>query len=190
MHSDVFLARAALPKNIKVQDMLSCHLQQLGSLVADRPLWFPSFNYSFTRTGVYDPQKDISEVGALTEYARTHWATWRKGPPVFHFIGKNTHVADLPEVGEVDPFDQHSLFAQLHQQRGQLLFYGAGFHCCTAIHYVERLFGGLAYRYDKIFSGIVKRGTSELPVALTYHCRPLGQHLDYDWPKLLEDLKA
>lgn len=191
VHSDMFRARAAIVSTSAPQIMLARHIEALEDVAADRPLWFPAFNYDFTQTRVYRPSSDVSQVGALTEYVRTQWATWRCGPPVFNFCGKSGSPPAVCSSGEVDPFDEKSLFAVLHRSCGNVLMYGAPFSTFTAIHYVERLSGGPLYRYDKLFPGVIEEpGNMDLSVQLRYHVRPMGRRLEYDWPRLQADAEA
>ena len=69
--------------------------------------------------------------------------------------------------------------------------YGADFSRFTAIHFVERLSGGPLYRYDKLFTGVVKDSHGDTKgVTLVYHCRPKGEYLEYDWQSLETDAIA
>jgi aminoglycoside N3'-acetyltransferase len=185
VHSDVFRARAAISPISDLGKILDQHIQALEFIANGKPLFFPSFNYDFTRSKVYQPQSDPSQLGPLTEFARTHWADRRYGPPIFNFIGKNQNSIEIPETGDVDPFSDKSLFGILHQQSGNVLMYGADFSSFTALHYIERLAGGPVYRYDKVFSGIVRTDQDgDQSVNLIYHCRPMNKTLEYDWKKI------
>lgn len=190
-HVDVFRTRAAIANTSDPKLMLSRHMAALLSICSDRPLFIPSFNYDFTRTRFYRPKYDASQVGVLTEHARMHWASWRYGPPVFNFSSNMPTESSIPYAGEVDPFGPDTVFGLIHRMGGKVLMYGAPFSSFTFLHYIERLAGGPAYRYDKIFVGVVQeRDNVEKPVQLNYHCRPLGKRLEYDWLKLRSDTQA
>jgi aminoglycoside N3'-acetyltransferase len=170
--------------------MLRRHIEVLEWVSGGRQLFFPSFNYDFLRTGVYRPEIDPSQVGPLTEHARVAWASWRTGPPVFNFVGKDRPLGYEQDGGLVDPFGRKSMFAVLHQSGGDVLLYGSTLATMTAIHYVERLSGGPLYRYDKQFPGTVRYPLGTKEVCLIYHCRPLGKTLDYDFPRLEVEAEA
>jgi aminoglycoside 3-N-acetyltransferase len=190
-HADVFRARAAIANTSDPKLMLYRHMAALLAISGDRPLCIPSFNYDFTRTRVYRPEHDASQVGVLTEHARTQWASWRCGPPVFNFSSNMPTEPPIPCAGEVDPFCPDTVFGLLHRTGGKVLMYGAPFSSFTFLHYIERLTGGPVYRYDKLFIGVVQEKDGiERPVQLNYHCRPMGKTLEYDWVKLRSDAQA
>lgn len=190
-HADVFRARAAIANTSDPELMLSRHMAALLAISGGRPLFIPSFNYEYTRTRVYRPTHDASQVGVLTEHARTQWASWRCGPPVFNFSCKISSAPSIPSAGEVDPFGAKTVFGLLHRTGGKVLMYGAPFSSFTSIHYIERLTGGPTYRYDKLFTGVIQREDGmEIPVELNYHCRPMGKTLDYDWERLRSDAES
>jgi aminoglycoside N3'-acetyltransferase len=189
VHADVFRARSAIEQTADAQMMLARHMQALEQIADKRSLWLPAFNYDFTSSHVYDVQASPSQVGPLTEYARSSWATWRAGPPVFNFSGNGVRPS-VPEAGEVDPFSPSSHFAMLHKHKSSVLMYGARFANFTCIHYIERLSGGPVYRYDKHFAGKIRDSAAERDVVLTLHCRPYGKTLEYDWARLRGELEG
>ncbi len=188
VHSDLMRAGPA-PMRASREQLLQSHLDILLAARGGRELWMPSFNYNFPRQRLFDVKADPSEVGPLTEYFRTTGAVWRTPVPIFSFVG----TGEAPQEDnrpEIDPFGETSGFADLVRLDGSLLFYGAPFHSATFIHYVERSAVGPPYRYDKRFPGkVVLSDRTARDVVLLYHVRPLDQRLDYDWPRLLEDLK-
>lgn len=189
-HADVLRSRAAIMPITDPTTILSRHIEALEFIADERALLFPAFNYDYLRTGVYRPAEDSSQVGPLTEHARLHWADWRLGAPVFNVVGEGSRPSDVDEDGEVDPFGGKSIFSYLHRAGGDILLYGTSLASMTAIHYVERLSGGPLYRYDKVFSGMIREKMGERPVRLLYHCRPLGKSLDYDFPRLITEAEA
>jgi aminoglycoside N3'-acetyltransferase len=87
-----------------------------------------------------------------------------------------------------DPFGSQSIFGNLYDADGVVVYYGETFHYNTIVHFAERKAGGPLYRYDKLFRGVVvKESGKEMPGSLNYHVRPMGTGLDYDWPRLLGD---
>lgn len=191
VHSDVSRVMGAIKPTTDRTTLLQRHVEVLEGASADG-LFFPTFNYGFPGTGIYDVEADPSEVGVLSEYARQHWAEWRTPMPIFSFVGRGeapSGTGDVASPGtELDPFDDASLFGHLRRARGTVLMYGAPFRSFTGIHHIEAMAGRPAYRYDKWFSGrLVRAGEAAAPLRLRYHVRPLGMRLDYDWPRLRED---
>ena len=187
IHSDVSRASVFVKPTLKRETTLEKHMLFLQSLLGERMIWFPSFNYQFLKIKVFNPQKAICELGPLPEYFRSKLATWRTIEPVFSAsgIGQNPCRNIAPRI--VRAFDEESIFGKLVYQNGLLLFYGVGFSVATIIHYVESIVEPL-YRYDKKFNGtIVTRGRVD-QITYIYHVRPKGFHLDYGWNRLLTDL--
>jgi aminoglycoside 3-N-acetyltransferase len=190
-HTDVFRARAAVPVTSDPKLLLARHLTSLIAISGNCPLFIPSFNYDFTSTRIYSPTHDVSQVGALSEHARNLWKSSRCGPPIFNFTCNKQTGSILQSSGHVDPFGTNTVFGLLHRESGKVIMYGAPFSSFTFLHYIERLTGGPAYRYDKLFKGVVKgEDGSEIPVSLNYHCRPKGKTLEYDWLKLRSDAES
>lgn len=187
VHSDVFMTSGAIPRVTNRQAVLSAHTSLLFEAADGRSIWMPAFNYGYLRERAFAVHEDASQVGVLTEHYRTERADWRTPVPVFSVSGNGS----IPTIGigaRIDPFGADSIFAQLAEQRGSILFYGAGINSCTFVHHVEREAGGPPYRYDKLFAGTVTNPSSSWSTHLLYHVRPLGHHLDYDWSRLGQEL--
>ena len=184
VHSDMFRVRSAVRNSSSVEQMLSNHIELLGNIVPHDRLLFPTFNYDFLRTGFYHVRTDISQVGPLSEYARTCWSQWRSSIPVFNVCGIGSFNNKSVDNRIIDPFGSESIFAELYDEAGSLLFYGSKMASATAIHYIERKSGGPVYRYDKMFSGLVVNNNASQQVTFKYHCRPYGFSLDYNFEKI------
>lgn len=202
VHSDVFKADQFVGQFLSKQQYLQDHCAVLRDVAVGRPIWMPTFNYDFNQSGVFDVTKTASKVGALTEYFRRNVAKWRTSVPVFSYCGtglepnldddsevSNSHAdGSVANRSIVKPFGEHSIFANLVEQRGSLLFYGANFIAVTFLHYVEEVCQAL-YRYDKQFSGTVVNSVGQHnTVTAEFHVRPLGETLRYDVDRMLSDL--
>jgi aminoglycoside N3'-acetyltransferase len=188
VHADIFRAKALVANSVDPELILSRHMKALNSICRDSPLFIPAFNYDFVQSGVYRPDFDCSQVGALSEYARTRWATQRCGPPIINFSCAVSDALELSCVNDTDPYGVNTIFGLVHRAGGKVLMYGAPFSSFTFIHYIERLLGGPSYRYDKYFHGVVRSiNKPDVPVRLKYHCRPIGRNFSYDWSKLQKD---
>jgi len=188
VHSDLFGSAGGVATSRSREGILRAHLDLLMSAAGTRDLWMPTFNYDFLSTGRFNVEIDPVQVGPLPEYFRTTRAEWRTLVPVFSVAGTGRQPT-VSSGGTLDPFGSDSIFAQIADRKGSILFYGAGLHSCTFIHHVERFCGGPAYRYDKVFQGVTSTASSSQHVKLNYHVRPRGHHLDYDWGRLLRDLE-
>lgn len=191
VHSDAGVTHRLVGGLRGRQEILAEHTRLLAVLARSHPLWVPTFNYDFLRSGVYDPSVDRSQVGPISEYIRVQRASWRTPCPVFNFAGTGASpLAEGGPGGTIDPFDSSSAFGNLVRRRGTIVWYGAPFSSSTIIHHVERLAGGPPYRYDKMFDGFVLSADgTEYPLQLCYHVRPMGMRLEYDWRRLQLDLQ-
>jgi aminoglycoside 3-N-acetyltransferase len=185
VHSDALRAAAFVPRMSSRSELVTAHLNALETFVQGRDIWLPTFNYDFLRSGYFDTSADPSQVGPITEAFRTSRASWRTPTPVFSFAGGGQMPGIVVEEGQViDPFDDSSAFAIVCSRQGSIAWYGARLESTTLLHHAERKSGRLSYRYDKLFGGSVTDKGSTTPVTLNYHVRPMGQHLDYNWPRL------
>jgi len=190
VHADAMRALDAIELVSDVKEILRRHIHALELAADGRELWLPTFNYDFLKTGVYDVTNDKCQVGALNEFARSNWATWRSATPVFNVCGTHAPLPE-PDFAQINAFGSDSVFAHLHQRRGAVLFYGAPFISVTASHYIEQHAGGPVYRYDKKFKGHVKLASCQLrDTSLIMHVRPMGTRLTYDVPRLEAELEA
>lgn len=191
VHSDVgrgILAAKRAGAEIKgghLQDSLMAFLAQHAD-TREAGLLFPAFNYDYGKTRVFDVDNDLVQVGALPEWVRRNREFQRSEIPFFSFLSKgNLH---LDTNGIINPFGRKSGFQWLVDHDATLMLFGAHFSTLTFIHYVEEVSGKPVYRYDKNFPGeIVRKGQSR-PCDLVMHVRPRGAHMDYDWPRLEQDL--
>jgi aminoglycoside N3'-acetyltransferase len=182
VHCDAFRTARLVPRTADQEALLAAHVENLRLLAAGRPVRVPAFNYDFCRTGVFDADRDPSQVGPITEHVRTQAAEWRTPTPVFNVAGWGDAPGG-PLEPLLDPFGAGSFFEEL----AVVAWYGAPFSSTTLIHYAERRAGGPAYRYDKDFHGEVTQGGRTDRVTLRYHVRPLGFELEYDWPRLARE---
>ena len=152
----------------------------------ERPLLIPTFNYDFCKNGVYNRQESPSQVGALSDYFRVHYAHTRSLTPIFNFVILDPHKK-LPTTTSSNVFGQDSLFAHLFKQNGLVLFLGADFATNTFLHYVEEC-AKIGYRYIKSFSGTIQDGEKEFPITVDYRVRPwFSPSIAYDFPKLQKE---
>lgn len=187
VHSDPFRAARLVPPVRDRNALLDSHIDVLRAASDGRALWLPTFNYDFPRTRVFDVRSSESQLGPIPERFRTASADWRTPIPIFPIAGIGADPQ--PRWGSrTDPFGEDSIFAALVSNDGVVLYYGETFHYNTLVHYSERVSGGPAYRYDKLFPGqvIMADGTA-VEGSLDYHVRPMGTGLEYDWERLLRE---
>jgi aminoglycoside 3-N-acetyltransferase len=189
VHSDLFAASCFVQRTSNRRRQLQLHLDALNELCAGRALWFPCFNYEFTRSGYFDSRVAPCEVGPLGEFIRCAIAQWRTTDPVFSMCGTGGRPRDPVMRGRVVAFGPGSVFGQLYEYDATLLMWGAPLSSMTMLHLAESTAGPPIYRYDKVFTGtVVDQAGNETVIEYVYHVRPLGKRLRYDFPKLQSDL--
>lgn len=152
----------------------------------DQELWFPAFNYDFTKTRIFDYENDPVQVGAFNELLRKSGEYTRSTVPIFSML-RGGAISKSPFEEHTAPFGDNGDFAELRERNGNIIFLGASTSALTYIHFVETLVQ-VPYRYEKIFDGKVKFKQEIKNVSIRYLVRPLGIRLEYDWQKIHQGL--
>ena len=169
-------------------DILDKHFQNINNIFFGFNIWMPTFNYDFTKTGVYNINEDKSQVGVLNNYFRD-FCDWRSSTPVFNFCGNGNYpIKKIHSDCTINPFSYGSEFHYLYQSNSLHCHYGSSFINSTLIHYVEKISNKLLYRYDKKFHGLIIDGEVKICVTLDYHVSPLNPRVEYNWGKIHQDL--
>ena len=86
-------------------------------------LWFPSFNYQFTKIKLLILLK-ISQKLCFTEMYRIYFSKWRTETPIFNIIGDGKKPSiNVKNKSLVNPFDKTS-FSLLYKMKSNIFFYG------------------------------------------------------------------
>lgn len=193
VHSDMWRAMIAAKRAGARIDPRTVQLSLIGFLTeqvkggADS-LIFPAFNYDYGSKRVFDVDSDPVQVGALPEWLRQQPGTYRSQVPFFSVLSRRE--LGLAIDGPINPFGQASVFQWLVDHDATLTLFGAPLRSLTFIHYIEEMTGGPVYRYEKAFPGQIVSGGVTTPCDFSMHVRPMGVHLDYDYPRLEADLLA
>lgn len=187
IHSD--LVRVGfVPKGRSLDEQLADWLAMILDASGGRTLLFPTFNYDYARTGIYRPQSDPGQVGALSEYVRRRAPDQRTFTPIFNFAVLNRK--GFPLEASANAFDDASAFGRLRLAGGGIGFLGAGPSANTFIHHVEEA-AGIPYRYLKPFAGVIELADGPRPITLLYRVRPVEPGaVEYDWQRLASDLRS
>jgi len=168
---------ASLSKMNKTDAALRA-LNFVEHLAEGETLVLPAFNYDFTKSRRFDVENDPPQVGIIPETAFRSHIWMRDHTPVFSFLSKTRRP-----IQYLRPFSEESFFHELVCSDGQILLIGTGLQPLTIIHYWEHL-AKIPYRYEKQFLGTVLSGGKEKIVEVSFHVRPLGLAIDYDFAKL------
>jgi aminoglycoside N3'-acetyltransferase/acyl carrier protein len=181
IHTDIINAAPFIADQDK-GNPLDAHRKLFDSLPCNYLI--PAFNYQFPKLKKLDLRTAPVEVGSLNQYFHEcKWADYRTFDPMFSFLGRGT--SPFKPRSSLYAFGEESIFSYVVKQSGAILMYGATMKALTLIHYIERDFGGVPYRYNKSFSGelIDYQGDSHA-IQWNTHVRPWEHYLDYDWEKV------
>ncbi len=155
------------PEGVSNSEQL-CELffEEIMARLGDKgTLVVPTFTYSFPRKQVFDPLESASEMGVFAEWVRSHQDSIRSEDPCYSVaaIGgdANSLVRNIPQ----NSFGDDSFFDRFYQAGGKVLNlnFDAG---STFVHYVERNLK-VSYRFDKTFSGVIKKNGEMHPATST-----------------------
>jgi len=113
-------------------------------------LAFPSFTFSFTATGEFDPVSSPSETGILADWIFQLNQSVRTKHPIYShiLIGPNS-IEGLSGSTETC-FGKGSIFSIFDKKDACLVMFGCGWEFCTSFHYFEEIHK-VPYRYYKKF---------------------------------------
>lgn len=184
-HTDMIGLKFVQPR-IMISQQFDNLLNLLLKASNERTLLFPTFNYDFLKTGLYNVESDVCQVGAFNEHIRKLFSKQRTKTPVFNYCIINNKNFDF-EIRD-NPFSDNSIFDSMVKNKTTIGFLGADFSVNTFIHYSEEV-AGIGYRYHKLFHGFVNTHESKTNLTFKYRVRPtLEKAVDYDWKKIETDL--
>jgi aminoglycoside N3'-acetyltransferase len=164
--------------------LLDFAFENLSLAAGSDDLVLPAFNYDFTSTRRFDVAEDPPQVGRLPVAAMSRDGWRRNHTPVYSYLS-NQHQLET----DLNPFSESSFFAGLVKERGTILLLGVGFERFTFMHHVEHI-AQIPYRYNKTFHGVRTVDGIEEPCEVTFHVRPMGTPVDYDFNKIQSILQA
>ena len=171
--------------------ILESAFQLLKSYTGSESVWLPAFNYELTSTGFGKHQPQSITTGALNSYIWHEKSEWKSQDPVFSLVGwgDKPNTFEL-QATELSMYGDGSIFNELINSEHQILSFGLGISDgATFMHMVEtNRPQGPMYRYWKNFQGFYNIHGQIKDLTLSMHCRPAGHELEYDLPRLNEDL--
>ena len=148
----------------------------------------PTFSYSFCKNKEYDKLETHSTVGVLTDFFRTEEGVRRSSHPIFSVAARGKNADDFMRISK-DSFGKGTVFETLRRLNGKIVFLGADFSACTFIHHIEQMHG-VAYRFIKVFEGLVVDGKSKYRDSYTFFVRPLDGTAENDFSVIEQHLKS
>lgn len=191
VHSDLIKVMNIIPKGIREQaEIFNIHYELIRKIADERDIFFPTYNYDFTKSKEYFVKNSKAQIGFINESYRTRVSSWRTFTPIFNYAGNSrtkNKVSKFLTIERqiIDPFDNDSFFKFLYDNNSTLVMYGTDLsNSFTGIYFLEHLAGRPLYRYDKFFKGKIFYNDNEYLVNLKYHVRPLNIYQKYDYEKL------
>jgi aminoglycoside 3-N-acetyltransferase len=160
---------------------------------------FPTFTLSACKSGIFDVNETKSEMGLLSERARTRSDSSRTHHPFFSVsvIGDRK---DLFSAIKLDTcFGENSIFDILHKRnetgehKGKVKFLTFGIdlppEAVTYIHSIEEKLA-VSYRYQKHFQGIIRAATTTTSYDVQFFVRDLTTEVIFDAEACWELLRS
>jgi aminoglycoside 3-N-acetyltransferase len=132
------------------RDMVESLLLSVGP---NGTLLFPLFNFDFTKGVGFDVKNTPSQMGILTETARTYPGAVRTGHPIYSFaaIGHEAHL--FQDVNNFSGYGFDSPFGMLRELDGKIAVLDLeDQNSMTFYHYIEEM-NDVPYRFHKRFEG-------------------------------------
>lgn len=132
----------------------------------------PTFTYSFCRNEEFDPRSTPSNCGLFAEWVRKRPEAVRSEDPIFSVAAIGMKAEELMRNVSLECFGPDSFWGRLLAANGiicNLNVFEAG---STFFHFVERQLN-VPYRYDKMFAGMLRRGSEKVKRTAVYFCQDL-----------------
>lgn len=131
-------------------DLLESMLLAVGS---SGTLLFPLFNFDFTKGVRFDIRNTPSQMGALSEAARTHLDAVRTGHPIYSFAAIGHRADEFRGVNNFSGYGDDSPFGILRHLDGKIAVLDLeDQNSMTFYHHIEEM-NEVPYRFHKRFEG-------------------------------------
>ena len=180
--NDGLLVHSAVQFLGKPEGGIGIYLEAIQAVIGPQgTLAVPAFNFTFAKSGQYDPQETPSGgMGAFSEYVRQHPQARRTTHPMQSVAVIGRYADELARLDTPSAFDPGSAFERMLELDFKLLLLGAEVHAISMLHYSEQR-ANVPYRYWKDFSGqICRRGAGAAPAWETHTYRMFVRHLQID----------
>ena len=160
---------------------------------------FPTFTLSVCKSCLFDVRQTKSEMGLLSERARTRYECSRTHHPFFSVSILGDRKELFRSASLTTCFGKNSLFDVLHNlnetegYKGKVKFITFGItlppEAITFIHSIEEKFS-VPYRYHKNFKGIIRTDHKEAKYDVQYFVRDLTKEVLFDTDSCWNHLKT
>jgi aminoglycoside 3-N-acetyltransferase len=134
------------------QDVIEALLEVL---TPEGTLIMPAFNFDFNKGKPWDVRTTPSQMGIITEIARTDPRFKRVFHPIYSFSIAGKHAGELTRKRYKSSYERISVFGRLRDLDGKIMVIGLSYNnSMTFFHHVEQM-EGVDYRFIKQFTGEV-----------------------------------
>lgn len=181
IHSDIskFGKLACKDKKFVLDTLLDIFKDSIGS---EGTVLMPTFSYSFCNNEIFDVENTRGAVGILNEYFRKLKDTVRTNHPIFSTAISGNRKENFLDISK-DSFGENSIFDKIRKVNGKIMFFGADFHSCTYLHYIEQMHK-IPYRYMKTFKGKINNYGDIYDDECTFLVRYLDKNVVLDTRRL------
>ena len=139
----------------------------------------PTFTYSFTSNKKFDINNSSSQMGFFAEKLRKLPNTIRTIEPMFSVSIAGNIKKIFPNKIEVSNqcFGKDSIWDLMYLNNAKICNFNVD-SASTFIHYVEKMHN-VNYRFDKLFTGIIKDNEREYSSEVLFFCRKLEYIPDF-----------
>ncbi|MGJ3258676.1 MAG: AAC(3) family N-acetyltransferase [Rhodospirillales bacterium] len=172
----------ALKFGITTPEDVDGFIDLIASVVGERTLLMPAYNFEFPRTKVFDLTLSPPQVGILPERAWTRLGMKRTRQPMnsYFVCGPDTDaVLALPCT---TAWGDDGVMGWMGRHNARLCSLGLPWEkSISYVHRCEQL-AGVPYRYFKKFTGrLCDNGENLGPCTEVFFTRPMHHHIDEDW---------
>ncbi len=125
----------------------------LHEVGADGTILFPLFNFDFPESAFFSMHTTPSQMGTVTEFARTNYEGFRTGHPIYSFFAIGHKAEEFREIDNESGYGHNSPFAKILELDGKIAVIDLpDQNSMTMYHHVEEM-NNVDYRYFKSFTG-------------------------------------
>jgi aminoglycoside 3-N-acetyltransferase len=156
--SDILVVHSNISRFLKLDlpdtgQRLGIFLEALLNAVPAGTVVVPTFSYRFCRTGIFNIDTTLSEVGLFSEFVRRDARALRSTHPIFSFAAIGPDSGFLCRNLSRSSYGAGSIFERLYVGDAKLLHFDVTVaDSCTFAHFPEQSVG-VPYRYSKYFRG-------------------------------------
>jgi len=189
VHSSVF-SLGKLGEIHNKKDFSNILINSFFNIIGEKgTLIFPTFTFSFCKSGLFDIDNSSSEMGVLSESARKREDSIRTNNPIYSVCVLGYLKEKFLKVSKSTCFGKGSIFEFLHElnhsegalNKVKFVTIGVKYppEALTFVHYLEEKMR-VPYRYYKTFHGHIINKDNKKEVNIEFYVRDLEADVIFD----------